>query len=762
MNRHLIAGIITGLLSASAAAIQPFVVRDIRIEGIQRTEAGTVFNYLPIRVGDRMDDEKASDAVRALFATGFFTDVKIESEGDVLVVVISERPAIAQIDFIGLKDFDQEALKKGLREIGLGESRIFDRSLLEKAEQELKRQYLARGKYGVRIVTTVTPLERNRVSISFSIDEGEVAKIRQINIVGAEQVDEEELLDLFQLRTPNFMSWFTSNDQYSKQKLSADLETLRSYYLDQGFLEFAIDSTQVSISADRKDIFITISIREGARFTVSSVKVAGDLVIPEEEYRELVQIKAGDIFSRATLNAGNKAIADRLGNEGYAFANVNAVPEIDHEKNTVAFTLFVDPGRRAYVRRINITGNTRTGDSVIRREMRQMESAWFDASKIARSRERVDRLGFFTEVTVDTPPVPGTTDQVDVNLNVAEKPTGSLMLGVGFSSSENLVLSGSVSQENLFGTGKNLSVQVNSGKINRVYSVSYTNPYFTIDGISQGFDLYHRTNDPTSLSVGSYRTKTNGAGLRFGFPIGETQSIGAGLSVEDTETTIFDDSPQRYKDFVSIFGSRTRTVMTTLSWASDNRDSAYYPTQGGIRRISSEIGLPAGDLRYYRVTGNAQQFFPLSRDYTLWTNVELGYAAGLGGKPLPFFKNFYAGGIGSVRGYDTASLGPKVLNSDGTFSNEGGNRRIVGNLEFLTPFPGTGRDRAVRLGYFVDGGMVYGQNESVDLGTMRYSAGIALAWYSPIGPLKFSLAKPLNAEPDDRTQRFQFQLGSVF
>ena len=762
MKPHLIAGILAGLFSASVAAIQPFVVRDIRIEGIQRTEAGTVFNYLPVRVGDKFDDERASEAVRALFATGFFTDVRIESEGDVLVVVIAERPAIAQIDFIGLKEFDQEQLKKGLREIGLGESRIFDRSLLEKAEQELKRQYLARGKYAVRIVTTVTPLERNRVSISFSIDEGDVAKIRQINIVGAEAIKEDELLDLFELRTPNFMSWFTRNDQYSKQKLSADLETLRSFYLDQGFLEFAIDSTQVSISADRTDIFITISIREGARFTVSGVKVAGDLVLPDEDYRELVKIKAGDTFSRATLNATNKAIADRLGNEGYAFANVNAVPEIDREKSSVAFTLFVDPGRRAYVRRINITGNTRTGDSVIRREMRQMESAWFDASKIARSRERVDRLGFFTEVSVDTPPVSGTTDLVDVNLNVAEKPTGSLMLGLGFSSSENLVISGSVSQENLFGTGRNLAVQVNSGKINRVYSVSYTNPYFTIDGISQGFDLYHRTNDPTSLSVGSFRTKTNGFGLRFGFPIGETQSLGAGLSVEQTETTIFDDSPQRYKDFVATFGTKTLTVMNTLSWAHDSRDSAYYPTRGGTRRVSGELGQPAGDLRYYRLTANAQQFFPISRDYTLWSNVELGYADGLGGKPLPFFKNFYAGGIGSVRGFDTASLGPRNINADGTFSNEGGNRRVVGNLEFLTPFPGAGRDRAVRLGYFIDGGMVYGKDQSVDLGELRYSAGVALAWFSPIGPLKFSLAKPLNAEIGDRTQRFQFQLGSVF
>lgn len=762
MNRTLVAGLIAGLFSASAVAVQPFVVKDIRIEGIQRTEAGTVFSYLPVRVGDRFDDDKAAEAVRALFATGFFADVRLESEGNVLVVIIEERPAIAQIDFAGLKEFDQEQLKKGLREIGLAESRIFDRSLLEKAEQELKRQYLARGKYAVHVVTTVTPLERNRVSISFSIDEGEVAKIRQINIVGAEKIDEDELLDLFQLRTPNMWSWFTRNDQYSRQKLSADIETLRSYYLDQGFVEFAVDSTQVSISADRKDIFITISIREGERFTVSGVKLAGELVLPEGEITKLVMLRPGDVFSREKLNASNKAISDRLGNEGYAFANVNAVPDIDREKKEVAFTLFVDPGRRAYVRRINITGNTRTGDEVIRREMRQMESAWFDAGKIARSRERVDRLGFFTEVTVETPPVPGTIDQVDVNLNVAEKPTGSLMLGVGFSSSESVVVSAAVSQENLFGTGRNLAVQINSGKINRVYSVSYTDPYFTIDGISQGFDIYHRTSDPTSLSVGSFRTKTNGGGVRFGFPIGEAESIGTGLSVESTQITVFDDSPQRYKDFVSTFGAQTTTVMGTLSWGRDTRDSAYYPTRGGIRRISNEFGLPGGDLRYFRTVLNAQQFLPLSRDLTLWLNGEYGFADGVAGKPLPFFKNFYAGGIGSVRGFESSSLGPKSVNVDGTLSNEGGNRRVVLNAELLAPFPGMGRERSVRLGYFVDGGMAYGKDESVDLGSMRYSAGVALAWFSPIGPLKFSLAKPLNDEANDLTQRFQFQLGSVF
>ena len=759
MNRYLITGLIAGAFASSAAGIEPFVVRDIRIDGIQRTEAGTVFSYLPVRVGDRFDDERASQAIKALFATGFFKDVRIEVDKDVLVVLLEERPAIAQIDFVGLKEFDKDQLKKGLRDVGIAESRIFDRALLEKAEQELKRQYLSRGKYAVNITTTLTPLERNRVAINFNIDEGDVAKIRQINIVGAQAFSEADLLDLFQLQTPNMMSWFTRNDQYSKQKLSADLETLRSHYLDRGYLEFAVDSTQVSISPDKKSIYITISIREGDRFTVSGIKLAGELVLPEEEFRSRVQIKPGDIFSREKLNESTKAISDRLGDEGYAFANVNAAPEIDRDKKQVDFTLFVDPGRRVYVRRINITGNSRTSDQVIRREMRQMEAGWYDAQKITRSRERVDRLGFFTEVTVDTPPVTGTTDQVDVNLNVAEKPTGNLMLGVGFSSAEKVVLSASVSQENLFGTGKHLALQVNSGKINRVYSLSFTNPYFTVDGISQGFDVYHRTSDPTSLSVGNYRTKSNGGGVRFGFPIGENTSLGTGLSYETTQIETFEDSPVRYQDFVATYGNRTSTLLGNISWGKDTRDSAYYPTKGGSQRLSLESGLPGGTLRYYRTTFNAQRFVPIDRDYTLWFNGELGYADGLGGKNLPFFKNFYAGGIGSVRGYSTASLGPREGSTD---ERLGGNRRVVGSVELLMPFPGTGRDRSVRLATFIDGGQVYGKGESLDFGEIRYSAGVALAWFSPIGPLKFSLAKPLNAREADKTERFQFQLGNVF
>jgi outer membrane protein insertion porin family len=757
MQRHLLACLIGSLFSSAVLAAPSFIVRDIRVEGIQRTEAGTVFSYLPVKVGESFDDEKASQAIKTLFATGFFKDVRIETEGDVLIVIVDERPAIAQVDFIGVKEFDKDQLKKGLREVGLAESRIFDKALLDKAEQELKRQYLSRGKYAVTITTTVTPLERNRIGISFNVDEGEFAKIRQINIVGATTFPEKDLLDLFQLRTPNWLSWYTKADQYSKQKLSADLEALRSHYLNQGFIEFNIESTQVSISADKKDIFITVSVVEGERYIVSGVKLAGELLLPEEEFRRIVAIRPGDVFSREKLNETTKAIAERLGNEGYAFANVNAAPEINKEKKQVDFTLFIDPGRRVYVRRINVGGNVKTRDEVARREMRQMEGGWYDASKIAKSRDRIDRLGYFSEVTVETPPVPATTDQVDVNINVTEKPTGNLMLGAGFSSSEKLVLSGSVTQDNLFGSGKSLGVNVNSGKVNRVYSLSYTNPYFTVDGVSQGFDIYTRTTDPTALSIGTYRTKSTGGGVRFGFPISDTEKLSFGLSGDQTKITTDPTSPPRYITFVNQFGSTNTTTLGTIGWTKDTKDSYLYPTKGGTQSATLEVSIPPGSLKYYRATYQNKQFFPIGKDLTLMLNGELALGGGYGGKPLPFYKNFYAGGIGSVRGYDTASLGPIEVGE-----RVGGTRRYIGNVELLMPMPGFGKDRSVRWGAFLDAGQVYGDTGKVDFGDLRFSTGVSLFWSSPVGPLSFSIAQPLNRQQNDKVQRFQFQLGTVF
>jgi len=762
MNKNLIAGLVAAIFASSANAFEPFVVKDIRVEGIQRTEAGTVFSYLPVKVGDTMTDDKASQAVKALFATGFFKDVRLEIENGVLVVLIEERPAIAAVDFVGMKAFEKDQITKGLREIGLAESRIFDRALVDKAEQELKRQYLTRGYYAASVTTTVTPLERNRVGINFKVDEGEIAKIKQISIIGAKDFPEKELLDLFVLRTPNWLSWYTKNDQYSKQKLSGDLENVRSYYLNRGYLEFNIDSTQVSISPDKLDIYLTVNITEGEKYTVSSVKLAGELLLPEEELKKLVSLKPDETFSREKLTESTKQISDRLGNEGYAFANVNAAPELDKIKHQAAFTIFIDPGRRVYVRQIGITGNTRTRDEVIRRELRQLESSWYDGEKINKSRTRIDRLGYFEDVTVETPAVPGATDQVDMNVNVKERPTGNITLGAGFSSAEKFVLSGSIQQQNLFGSGKTVGVQINTSRINKVYSVSYTDPYYTVDGISRGFDFYQRKTNTDTLVVGAYGSSSVGAGIRYGLPIAEDDYISLGLSLDSTKLTLSPTSPLRYQEYVNQFGAATTTLLGTAGWLKETIDSRLYPTKGHSNRLIGEFALPGGSLRYYRATFQHQNFIPVpvvSRNATLMLNGELGYANGYGGQTLPFFKYYYAGGIGSVRGYDSGSLGPvDPLLGD----RLGGNRRAVGNAELLFPLPGSGQDKSMRLGMFLDGGQVWGVGSKMSLSDLRYSVGVSLSWSSPVGPLKFSYASPLNKKPEDKIQRLQFQLGGVF
>jgi outer membrane protein insertion porin family len=771
MNRKLLPGLIMALFAAVPAfAFEPFIVKDIRVEGIQRTEAGTVFNYLPVRVGERFDEGQAAEAIRALFATGFFSDVKIEVENDVIVVVLDERPAIAQIDFEGVKEFEEDALKAGLREIGLAESRIFDRALLERAEQELKRQYLSRGKYAATVTTTVTPLERNRVGINFAVEEGDVAKIRQINIVGAKAFEEDELLDQMQLRTPGWLTWYTKNDQYSRQKLSADLETLRSFYLDRGYLDFNIDSTQVSITPDKKDIYITVNITEGERYTVTGVRFTGELVLPESEYLALTQIRPGETFSRARLTETTKAITDRLGNEGYAFANVNASPEIDKEKREVAFTIFVDPGRRVYVRRINVGGNTRTRDEVVRREMRQMEGGWYDAAAINRSRDRIDRLGHFETVTVETPPVAGTTDQVDVNFAVKERPTGNLMLGAGFSSSENVVLSAAVSQQNLFGSGNALMFQLNTSEASRTFALSFTNPYYTVDGVSLGWDLYHRTYDPSeSYSVSRYKTVSTGAGMRIGYPIAEDDSINFGLAVDRTDITTYEESPFAYKDFCRDFGCSdpsgvgevtVDSLVASAGWSRDGRDSFIYPRKGVYQRVHGEVAVAPGDLRYGKLSYQYQHWFPIGRDFALMLNGEGGWAEGYGGKEVPFYKNYYVGGIGSVRGYEQSSIGPR--DPEDPDDALGGTRKLVGNAEFYFPLPGSGTDRSFRMSAFLDAGYVWGEDDDIRADDLRYSTGLAFSWSSPIGPLKFSLGYPLNEKEDDQVENFQFQLGSVF
>ena len=758
-KKKLLAGLVVALLAHSVFAFDPFQIKDIRVEGIQRTEAGTVFSYLPVKVGDTMTDEKAAAAIKALFATGFFKDVRLEIDREVLVVVLEERPAIASLEFTGLKAFKPEDLKKSLRDVGLAESRIFDRAMVERAEQELKRQYLAQGHYAVQVTTTITPLERNRVGVNFAVNEGDIAKIRQINIIGAGAIREADLLDLLVLRTPGWITWYTKNDQYSKQKLSGDLETLRSYYLDRGYLEFNIESTQVSISPDKQDIYITINITEGEKYSVSSVKLAGQLLLPEAELTKLVKIVPGEVFSREKMAETTKAISERLGNEGYAFANVNAAPELDKEKRQVAFTVFIDPGRRVYVRRINVSGNTRTRDEVVRREMRQAESGWYDGDKINKSRTRVDRLGYFDEVTVETPPVAGTTDQVDMEVKVKEKPTGNIMLGAGFSSADKFSVSGSVQQQNLFGSGKHVGVQVSTSKANRVYSLSHTDPYFTVDGVSQGFDIYYRKTDTSTLAVGTFGSDSLGGGVRWGIPIAEDDYLNLGASVDRTTLTVDTNSPLRYQNYVTQFGAKSNTLLSTVGWQKDGRDSLLVTTKGVYRRAVLELSLPGSTSTYVKATYQHQHYFPLDRKLTLALNGEIGLAKSYGNKDLPFFKNFYAGGIGSVRGFDSNTLGPR---DPATNEALGGDKRLIGNAELLFPVPGMGRDNSMRLSGFFDAGSVWGYDSKFSLSTLRYSAGVALAWNSPMGPLKFSFANPFNKKADDKVQRLQFQMGSVF
>lgn len=756
-------GALIGIAFAPCAlALEPFTVRDIRIDGIQRIEAGTVFGYLPVKVGDRMTDDKAAEAIRALFATGFFKDVRVEAEGNVLVVVVEERPAIAQLDFTGMKDIAPEDAKTALREKNIAEGRIYDKALIDQAEQEIKRQYLSRGRYGVTVETTVTPMDRNRVAVNFAVYEGDTAKIRRLNIVGNQAYTEKDLLDLFALRTPGWLTWYTKNDQYSRQKLQADLETLRSFYLNRGYLDFNIDSTQVTITPDKRDIYITINISEGEKYTVGTIKLGGELLLGEAELMKLVKLKTGEPFSRQKVADTSKAITDRLGNEGYAFSNANAVPEVDKEKRIVNFTVMVDPGRRVYVRRLNIVGNTRTRDEVIRREMRQLEGAYYDNQKLQLSKQRVDKLNYFDEVSLDTEPVAGTTDQVDVTYKVREKPTGQLMFGAGFSSSDGLVLQGSVQQTNVFGTGKAINVSTNTSKVNRNIGLSYTDPYFTVDGVSAGFDIYDRRFDAERLDIGRYATETIGAGVRAGVPLTEFDRLNVGLAFEMTEIELFDDeSPQRFEDFVEDIGTDSPTALIlTASWARDRRDSAIWTTEGTYQRIFAEVGLPGMDLKYYKIGYALNWYYPINRDVVLMLGGELGYAGEYGDSSLPFFKAFYAGGPASVRGYKQSSMGPRDEEDDVI----GGSRKVVGNAELMFPMPGMGLDRSARLGLFFDIGQVWDDengNQLSDL-KLRYSTGAFVHWNSPFGPLKLIFAIPLNADDDDDVQRFQFQFGSTF
>lgn len=745
------------VMAFNALAADPFNVRDIRVEGLQRVEPGTVFASIPFRVGDDYTDEKGAAAIRSLFALGLFKDVRIEVNGDVLVLIVEERPNIAAVEFIGTKEFDKDTLKKALKDIGLAEGRPFDKALADRAEQELKRQYVNRSLYGAEIITTITPAERNRVNLSFTVVEGDLAKIKEMRVVGSKAFDESKLLDQFDQGTGNWLSWYTKSDRYSRTKLNADLETLRAWYLARGYLEFRIDSTQVAISPNKQDISITINVTEGDRFVVSEVAMEGYYLGKDDEFKSLIEIQAGKAYNADEVTRTTKAFNEYFGNFGFAFARTDVRPEIDRTTNRVKLVLVADPARRAYVRRINIAGNNRTRDQIVRREFRQTEASWYDGEKIRLSRDRVNRLGYFKDVEIDTQEVPSTQDQVDLNVKVIEKPTGMLTLGAGFSSAEKVTLSFGIQQDNVFGSGHNLGLQVSTSKFNQYYLLNTTDPYFTEDGVSRTFELYHRSSKPYIEQGGNYRMITSGLGVRFGLPFSELDRIFVGTAAERTELVPGTNMLGVHANLCQQFGCMASNVPVTAGWARDSRDSYLNPNNGKFIRMNSELGA-FGDARYAKLGGQYQQYFAITKQYTFAFNADLGLGKGLNGQALPFYKNYYSGGLGSVRGFEQGTLGPRDI----TGPVIGGAKKVTVNTEFLLPFPGAGNDRSLRLYGFYDMGNVYGEFEKIDFAQLRSAYGVGLSWVSPMGPLRFAWARPIRSFPGDRIQQLQFQIGTSF
>lgn len=758
MNKLL--NIIVLLLLSGHVMAESFVIKDIRVDGLQRISAGTVFNFLPVKVGDEMSNKDAKSIIRALFKSKYFNDVGVEQQDGVLIIKVSERPAVSSIEFVGNKDLDSNELRKSLQQIGFAEGQVFEQAMLERVELELQRQYFSRGKYGVTIESDVTPLSRNRVAVRITMAEGIVATIGTINIVGNTDFDEDDLLDEFKSTTGNMLSAFTRDNQYSRQKLSADLETLRSYYLDRGYVAFSVESTQVSITDDKKQMFITINISEGDRYKVKEVRLAGDLIVAEDELFELVTIKKDAVFSRKAITKSTELLTNRLGNDGYAFANVNAVPTIDHENKEVTLTFFVDPGRRAYVRRINIAGNSKTRDEVLRREMRQQESSWISTENVEQSRARIQRLGYFEDVNVETIPVSGTNDQVDLNFDVTEMSSGSLSAGLGFSQSDGLIFNANITQKNFLGSGKHINFGFNNSSVNTVYSLGYTNPFATVDGISQGFNAFYRKTDANEANLANFSTDNLGGDISFGIPISETNRIRLAIGYENTQLNLpSDNTIQRYEDFVAREGSDYDTVSLTFGWSNDNRDSSVLPTRGTSQSLTAQVAIPGGSLQYYKVRYKHDWYTPITESLTLSLGGTFGYGDAYGDtSELPFFENYYAGGIRSVRGFQSNTLGVK---EDG--QSLGGNMLVVGGAEIIFPVPFLKKAlRSVRLSAFTDVGNVYDSNQDFETSLLRYSAGVSAIWISPFGAMSVSIAQPFNEQTDDETESFQFSLGSTF
>jgi len=753
----LIVAAAAAVAAPAARAVAPFVIKDIRVEGLQRTDPGSVFAALPFRIGDTYTDDKGSAALRALFATGLFKDVRIDIEADVAVIIVDERAIIANVGFVGLREFDKDPLLKSLKDNGIGEGLPYDRALIDRAEQEIKRQYLSRSLYGAEVVTTVTPIERNRVNITFTMNEGDAAKVSSVSIAGMSAFSESALLEQMELSATGWFSWYSKNDRYARSKLNADLERIRAFYINRGYLEFAIESTQVTISPDKQSISIAISVREGQPYTVTAVKLEGDYLGKEAEFQTLVQLRPGQPYRGEAVTATAKAFTERFGQYGYAFARVEQRPEIDRATGQVVVVMMASPERRVYVRRIDVAGNTRTRDEVIRREFRQLEAAWYDSTLIRLSKERLNRLSFFAEVEVETSEVPGAPDQVDLVVTVKEKPTGNLNLGAGYSNAEKFTFTAGIRQDNAFGTGNSLGLEINTSKTQRALVLSTYDPYFTVDGISRSIDLVYRRGRALNQLIQEYETGNQRLGVTFGVPFSEYDTVFLGLAADRQVIGTAIGLPLAYLNYRVLYGEKSMAYPLTLGWARDARDSVLVPTSGRYQRVNFEYSF-AGDVRYTRTNLQYQEYYPLPARLVLGVNAEFGYGKGLGGKPFPVFKNFYGGGLGTVRVLEQGSLG--IIDPTGAYI--GGAKRLNLNSELYFPVPGTGNDKSLRIFAFTDAGNVWREDEPIKESSMRVSAGLGLSWISPVGPLKLSWGSPVRVQRNDRIQRFQFQIGTAF
>ena len=804
--KRIAALILLASLSANAFAFDPFVVSDIRIDGLSRISAGTVYNYLPVNKGDRLTSDEAQRAIRALYQTKFFSDVEFDRDGDILVIKVVERPSIAKLTLRGNKDIKTEDLKKGLKEIGLSEGETFDRLALDNVQQELIRQYYNRGKYNVSVIPHVTRLDRNRVAVEIEIREGKAAKIKELNIIGNHAFTDKQIRDGFESDTTNWMSWYSKDDQYSREKLSGDLEKLQSYYMDRGYADFGVDSTQVAIAPDKRAMYIDASIKEGEIYKVSDVKLLGELILPEKTMRQLVFIKAGQTFNRGAIEASTKAIKAVLANIGYAYAKVTPVPKLDKEKRTVDLTLYVEPGQRVYVRRVVFTGNTRTEDNVLRREMRQLEGSWYSQAAIDRSKIRLQRLGYFKKVDIDKKLVPGTQDQVDVSVKVEEQSAGSMQFGVGYSQYSGIILNASVSQNNLFGTGDSFSVSGQRSTYQTSIGVNYYNPYLTDSGIGIGYNAAYSKTDYGNTDFANYSTSAKSFSSFLGIPITETDAVRLGLGISTNKINLFEGySPAVLIDYQNEIGSKTIHSWTgTLGWNHDTRNGYWAPTRGGLISASTDVALPGSTVQYWKLTTELNHYWPIGKGFVLYLDGQLGYGKTYGSNGIsdtafdalkassaaqdpthvltdmrqdfPFWQNFYAGGVRDVRGFQDNTLGPRIC-IDGSTPDKvgncsagyyaqpiGGAFKVLGTAELYIPIPGLKDVNTARVSWFVDVGNAYKDYKNFSASTLRASTGVSLHWQAPIGPLIISFAMPFRTQADDGhyEERIQFTFGSQF